>query len=226
MDCERARVIEHGNICAFLDILYGKCKSSDGAIVFIKSQRNEISGIFSVGSGDDLVQAAKHVTGEAGVYFKVNLMDFDKMNKRSSGFRKNIVGSSRDVKSIVSIHLDVDAGKGGKYVTRPHALWAINQMPLRPSMIINSKGTDGGFHAYWLLEKPVRIRSEDHRNEISELSKQWNQRLRRMCSGKLDSTSNIDRMLRVAGGKRLTGEPVCAEFYEPDNLYKLEDFVA
>ncbi len=223
---DRTEIVERGNICAFLDILYGKCKSSDGAIVFIKPERNGIDGIFSVGSGDDLVQAAKHVTGKPGVYFKVNLMDFDKLNERSNGFRKNVVGSSQEVKSVVSIHLDVDAGKGGKYVTREHALWAIKQMPLCPSMVINSKGKDGGFHAYWLLKKPVVIRNQDHRNEISHISKQWNKTLRQMCRGKLDSTSNIDRMLRVAGGKRLTGEPVSAEFYEPDNLYTLEDFVA
>jgi hypothetical protein len=226
MDFEGEDPVEFGNTCAFLDMLYGDCKESDGALVFIKAERNGIDGIFAVGSGSDLVEAAKHVTGKRGMYFKVNLMDFEKMQARSNGFRKNIVGSSKDVKSIISMHLDVDAGKDGKYLTREHALWAIKQMPLAPTLIINSKGEDGGFHVYWKLKKPVRITSEDHRKEITEISKGWNQKLKVLCKGYLDNTSNIDRILRVGGGKRTSGESITGEFYDWENLYTLEDFRA
>lgn len=223
-DTEVKDRVELGNTSAWLDILYGKCQSDDGVLVFVRPERNRVQCVHTVGSGRDLVDAARDVNGKKGVYLKINLMDYERMSQRSKKERKSVVGSLAEVRTVVSIHLDVDAGKGGKYLSRSHALWAIDQMPLKPTLVVNSNGQEGGFHVYWVLSEPVRIESEKHRSHVQSLSSAWNERLKYLCAGKLDSTSNLDRVLRVVGGSRKDGGRVNMHDYEPENLYRIEDF--
>jgi hypothetical protein len=97
-------------------------------------------------------------------------------------------------------------------------------MPLKPTLIVNSNGTKGGFHVYWALGNPYRIPSKSIRDRAQKLASDWNDRLRSLCCGKLDSTSNLDRVLRVVGGKRTDGGLVSMYDYQPGNLYELKDF--
>jgi hypothetical protein len=151
-------------------------------------------------------------------------MDSDAMSERGKKEGKTVVGSRSEVKSIVSFHLDVDAGKGGKYVNRKHAIWAIESMPKLPTLIINSKGDEGGFHAYWILEKPVVV--EGNASAIQAQARAWNERLKQACLGKLDTTCNLDRVLRCVGVPRLDGGRVCLHSCDFSRMYKLEELVA
>lgn len=216
--------VELANTAAWLDTLYGRCEKQHGELVFIAASRNKIHSVCDL-EHMTLVDAAKTVVGKPGLYVKINPMNYAAMKERGKKERKSVVGGIAEVQTIVSLHIDVDAGKSSKYVTREHALWAIDQMPHKPTLIANSNGDKGGFHCYWCLAEPYRIPNTTIREKINVLSTEWNKRLKTLCSGKLDSTGNIDRVLRVFGGKRTDGGVVSLHSYEPTNLYKLKDFV-
>ena len=216
----RSRLAE---TAAWFDALYGHCRESDGSIVIVQASRNRLAGVYPIGDGGRLVEAARAAQLHPGCYVKINLMDAAAMQRRAKGGRP-VVGRRDEVKSIVSVHLDVDAGKNGKYVSRNHALWAIEAMPLAPSLIVNSKGMSGGFHAYWLLQRPHWIESAADRQRCQTIANGWNKRLKALCMDKLDSTSNLDRVLRCVGVPRADGVLVTAYEYWPERLYELEDF--
>ena len=217
---------ELANTCAWLDTLYGKATKDDGEVVVIGPQRNRVLSVHKT-SSKQLVAAAKSMHKHPGCYAKINLMDYTEMMSRSvaSGGRP-VVGKQSEVRSVVSIHLDVDAdAKGSKYVSRHHAKWCIEQMPLKPTLVINSDGDHGGFHVYWVLSRPVRIRSEADRDRVASIAKDWQSRLSSLLGGKLDSTANLDRVLRCVGVPRIDGGRVCMESCDFDSVYSIEDFV-
>ena len=201
---------------AWLDALYGKCKSEDGDLVIVSSNRRKVVKSLPVGS---LVAAAKAMQKAPGCYLKINLMDYAAMRSRS----KYAVGGITEVKSIVSVHLDVDAGKSNKYVTRRHALWAMESMPKPPTLVVNSGGSDGGFHAYWILKRAVAVQGIQSR--VQKNLENWNSRLKELCGGKLDKTCNLDRILRCVGVPREDGLEVVCEYYEPSREYDLDELV-
>lgn len=204
-----------------LDALYSKCDTRHGALVIVSACKRKIAKAFPLGSSKLLVEAAKIMTETAGSYYKVNPMDYGAIQQRTGETKRHVVGSQSEVNSIVSIHADVDAGKPG-YLSRNAALWAIGQMPIKPTIIINSGS--GGFHCYWLLSDPQIVRSEDDRNRWHTLSKKWQAKLRGFCGGMLDSTANLDRILRCVGSTRADGLEVTCESCDFSLLYRMEDF--
>ena len=210
---------------AWLDLLYSGCTADDGQLVVVHSSKRYPVAIHTVGTGKDLVEAATDMHNHVGCYLKINLMDWEMMEERRRIEQKAaVVGGINEVKTIVSIQLDVDAGKSSRYVSRRHALHALDRMPFPPSLIINSNGDNGGFHAYWVLEKPYRIPSVAKRKQLQKVAAAWNDKLKELCNGKLDSTSNLDRVLRVVGVPRTDGGKVCLHSYDPSRLYDLNDF--
>ena len=104
-------------------------------------------------------------------------------------------------------------------------MWAIDQMPLKPTVIINSDSGERGLHCYWLLNEPHVIADEDDRKRCHDISKAWQRRLREFCGGKLDGTANLDRVLRCVGVPRLDGGMVTCHSADFSRLYALDDFV-
>lgn len=217
--------VKLANTAAWLDLLYGRCDESHGQIVIVSSSRNKLAGLHPVGDGNRLVVAAREMQNHPGCYIKVNLMDTAAMKRRFTETGKPVIGKRDEVKTIVSFHLDVDCGKDGKYVSRSHALWALDAMPKPPSLIVNSKQEEGGFHAYWILDAPHRIADDADRKRCQKISSDWNKRLKALCAGKLDSTANLDRVLRCVGVPRLDGSLVTPHRYWPDRLYEPDDLV-
>lgn len=205
---------------AWLDALYGDCGPEHGSLVIISQSKRRILKAYPLGSPDQLVEAAKKMQSHEGCYAKINPMDIDKIRRRSN----YAIGNQSEVQTIVSLHLDVDAGKEG-YLSRNAAKWAINQMPLKASMIINSQHKKGGFHAYWLLQ-PHLITDEKDRSRCHAIAKRWQDRLKELCVGKLDSTSNLDRVLRCVGVPRVDGDLVTCESCDFGSRPKLEDVVS
>ena len=214
--------IEFANTCAWLDLLYGKCNSDDGQLVIVDAARNRLAAVHTIGDGASLVDAAKDMHNYPGCYLKINLMDWDAMQKRKRKTGREVIGGIDEVKTLVSFHLDVDAGKSEKYVSREHALWALDLIPQPPTLVINSNGDTGGFHAYWVLARPHRIKGSDDRKRCQAIGKRWQGKLKALCGGALDSTSNLDRVLRCVGVDRGAGR-VCLQEYVPSRLYTLED---
>ncbi len=99
----------------------------------------------------------------------------------------------------------------------------LDRMPRKPSLIVNSDGDEGGFHAYWILAKPFRIKSDDDRVYVQKLAKRWQNKLIALAGGKLDSTANIDRVLRVVGQARSNRNLVSCHAYDPARLYSIRD---
>lgn len=216
--------VELSNTCAWLDTLYHNAGPDDGELVVIAPSKNRVVSAHRTTSRG-LVAAAKAMHNHPGCYAKINLMDYAAMCRRSAETGKPVVGKQSEVRSIVSIHLDVDAQKGkGKYATRRHVLWCISEMPLRPTLVINSNGDAGGFHCYWCLRKPYRISDDECRRNAAMIARSWQDRLASLLKGKIDSTSNLDRVLRCVGVPRLDGGRVCLESCDFDALYDLHDF--
>lgn len=202
---------------AWLDLLYGKCNHEHGQLILVAPTRRHIIGCFNV---NEIIEAVDVMHDNPGCYAKVNLMDYDKIIARTA----TGIGGIDEVKTIVSFHLDVDAGKSAKYVSRRHAWWALESMPVPPTLVVNSDGYDGGFHAYWCLKEPHLI--DGDQLAIRKQTDAWNEHLKTLCGGRLDKTSNLDRVLRCVGVPRLDGGNVCCEQYKPEREYELSDLVA
>lgn len=209
--------IELAETAAWLDLLYGSCSDEDGYIIVVSASRKNMLAAFKP---SEKVLAAELMQESKGCYSKINLMDYEKIRERS----KHAVGGIDEVTTVVSFHLDVDAGKSEKYVGRRHALWALDSMPVPPTLVINSNGDSGGFHAYWCLKHPLTV-SNQNRKEIQSQATAWMEQLKELCGGRLDNTSNLDRVLRCVGVERTDGGKVCTEYYEPSRVYEVSDLV-
>jgi hypothetical protein len=155
------------------------------------------------------------------LFLKVNVMDYNKTVTRS----KYGIGGVAEVQAVVSFHLDVDAGKDDRYLTPSKMLQAIHSMPLAPSMIVQTNGDGGGFHAYWLLSEPHYIFDDEDRQRCQHIAIRWLAELREFAKpGTIDGTANLDRILRPVGSKRSSGNTVRFHTFEPDRRYLLSQF--
>jgi len=202
----------------YLQALYGGCER--GTIVFVDSSRGKVSATFNVKRLD---LATEHVHREPlDLFIKVNPMDHQQTVTRNL----HGIGGKAEVEAIVSFHLDVDAGKDDKYLTPANMLDALGAMPLPPSMIIQTNGDDGGFHAYWLLHEPHYITDDADRQRCQDISTRWLAELRKHAEpGKIDGTANIDRILRPVGALRKSGNRVKAMLVNSSRRYSIDDFV-
>lgn len=213
----------------YVEVLYGKC--DHGNIVFVKPNRKQVSAVYSV---TQLDEAAFHIeTHPQDLFLKVNVMDHEK----TIASNPYGIGGNDQVEAIVSLHLDVDAGKSDKYLTPEKALKALDSMPHKPSLVIQTDGETGGFHAYWLLYEPHYISNEDDRERCKKLSKAWKAELLHQAKQQLtkeelktvderkliDSTQDLCRVLRPIGSLRKSGNRVAAYRWEPSKRYRLED---
>ena len=202
-------------IVQYLDALYGNC--DHGNIVLIEPSRKTVSAVFST---NQLDLVAAHIAAKPlDLFIKINLMDHAATIQRSQFG----IGGAAEVSAIVSFHCDADAGKPG-YLAPNDMLDAIGKMPLQPSMIIQSNGDDGGFHPYWILDKPHDITDETDRKRCQAISTRWLEKLR-THAGTIDSTANIDRILRPVGSLRESGNYVKPLLFNPTRRYSLDQFV-
>jgi len=217
----------------YLQILYGKCRDDDGHVVVVDPCRYRQ---LAVHLPSEIRLAARRVASSPSCFVKVNLMDAEAMARRRAerekreGKRCFVVGSTAEVRTIVSFHLDVDAGKSDKYHSRDRVLTALSLMPHPPSLIVNSNGPSGGFHVYWLLDQPHRIKDETDRERIKMLARRWQKHLAGLMRGSdetkaapLDVTANLDRLLRPAGSRRDSGHVVTIFRHDAAARYSIED---
>ena len=99
------------------------------------SEANQAAGTW-VAKGKDL-------------YYKVNRMDAAKVKARS----KSAIGGESELVSIRTVTLDLDTdAKGSQYASRAEILAALAKMPVPPTRIVSSDGTDdGGLHVSWTV---------------------------------------------------------------------------
>lgn len=70
----------------------------------------------------------------------------------------------------------------------------IATLPRRPSVLIDS---GGGYHAYWLLQEPFIIATDDDRQRARSLCRRWV----RLCEG--DDVKDLTRVLRLPGTRNI-----------------------
>jgi hypothetical protein len=215
----------------YLVALYGRCAADDGEIVLVDASKCRPIGFYRV---DQLDRLASDIDRFGECFVKVNLMDAARIEqRRAEKIRRDgfgyCVGNREEVRSIVGFALDLDAGKRAEYPSRESAIKACEIMPQRPTMIVDSDGPAGGFHCYWLLSRPHRIEGDEDRLWWSKLAHRWQERLRdnvAKLSGKaVDSTANLDRLLRPVGSLRQSGHRVKLfrfepRYYDPADLYQ------
>jgi hypothetical protein len=208
---------------AFYELLFGRCTPADGEVVVchpVKLKDRTTFRTIELCRPDDPSKIIRRGHSVKDSYHKMTLF--------SGALRKRIyasmwgVGSLAECQTITSFYADADAGKPG-YLTREAMLRVLYEMPVPPSAIINSNGPDGGFHAYWCLKQPFRLRHDADRQYVAKLLNRWQERLRELAGGSLDSTQNLDRMLRFVGSQRSNGNAVTVHELSEDRLYSLDE---
>lgn len=208
----------------FFRILYGRCTEDDGSIILVDSSRKFPSAVYKP---EYIEAAAEFASEQVNGFIRVNLFDVGAMkdrrdNKRESNPRAQVTGSLDEVRTVVAVALDVDANKA-KYASREEALAAIGWLPVQPSMVVNSNGDDGGFHVYWVLANPVRLSTPEIRDRVSEVAARYQNLLKSLLDGRLDSTSGIERLLRPVGCTRTGGGVVSIHSIDETRLYSIDE---
>ncbi len=158
------------------------------------------------------------------VYLTVNTLDGKSIRSRGTHTR----GTEEEVRAVVALVADVDAAgkEGHDYPPQARILLALENMPLRTSVIVVSGRPDGGLHCYWLLLAPFLIQTDEDRKRIKRVSEQWQRLLKAKLSPyELDSTFDLVRVLRPIGTtNKKYGSTVSAMLFQPDRRYRIEDF--
>jgi hypothetical protein len=214
---------------AYLSALYGRCNHDAGSIVHVDYTARKPLGIYRMDQLDELANAIRR---HPGCFLKINPMNAEAIAARQAAKVAEkgygwTVGNAAEVQTVIGLHLDVDAAKSDAYPSREKAREALWQMPVPPTMLIDTDGETGGYHAYWLLASPVRIETEQQRAEWITTARRWQTRLCetvKAISGKsIDSTADICRVLRPVGSIRKSGNEVNFRWYAP-TFYTPTDF--
>jgi len=103
----------------------------------------------------------------------------------------------------------------------------ISEFPLPPTLIVNS---GGGIYPFWLFKEPWVFVSDAEREAAKALSIRVQEAINdlgRQHGYKLDSTANLDRLLRIPGSTNLkvpeNPRPVQVTYYDPVKRYTLTE---
>ncbi len=133
----------------------------------------------------------------AHLYFSVN----PSTEKRSS-VQRAVMAS---VASIGALFAEYDVKD---WQSKEAILNFVATLPRKPSVLIDS---GGGYHAYWLLDEPFVIQSDEDRQRAKDISRRWV----RFCEG--DDVKDLTRVLRLPGSRNIKPK------YAPD--YPLVEYV-
>ncbi len=133
-------------------------------------------------------------------------------------------GSDDTATALLSLWADIDYfdpeypehHKKPPKLTRAECLAAISEIPLAPSVIVDS---GGGFHVYWKLIEPLTdmVAAET-------LSEHWQAYLRENFFAGMDSTFDLARVLRVPGTTNSKNGAVVEVIESSGKTYSPEDF--
>jgi len=180
------------------------------------------------GQAGDLPRFARRIRqlDAAGldVYLTVNTLDGQSIRSRGRWTR----GEEREVVAVVGLVADADAEKPGhSYPPQSRILQAVEDMPLRPTMVVLSGKADGGLHLYWLFPSPFVVPEDADRAWIKAMSVGWQRLLKsKLAPYDLDSTFDLVRVLRPVGTtNHKYGVEVRCLIFDPDRRHRPEDFV-
>ena len=140
-------------------------------------------------------------------------------------------GSEADVVALPALWLDLDCREGHHekkelpLPPRDEALAFLNEIPFKPSCIVDS---GGGFQIYWLFKEMWTFSSDEERHKAKDFSDRFHKTIISMAKAKgwhCDNTSDLARILRIPGTYNHKGSPVLVKILELNNYrYQPEDF--
>jgi hypothetical protein len=92
-----------------------------------------------------------------------------------------------------------------------------------PTILID---TGGGFHAFWILDKPLLISSEEDLKEVKALSKRWQNRIihyGREMGWNFDNTSSLEHLMRIPGTMNQKYKKLVTRIDQAETYYSLEE---
>lgn len=207
------------NAMEFLNELYGYCES--GYTYLWTKQNGRTHSWYSVTDTENLINTALRLSGEENdVFYGVGLMSQPKAAGKAA---------ADEITSIPGLWFDMDiAHEAHKRTDLPgsmeEAMEVINSIPLEPSIIVNS---GHGLHAYWLFREPWDISVEADRRQAADLLKRFQKTIQINAAAKgwkLDSTYNLDRILRLPGTTNYKSDPVpVTVIYKTEHRYNPDD---
>lgn len=126
-------------------------------------------------------------------------------------------GKECEIISVPGLHADVDwLDPVHESTALPpnmgDALALIRQMPLPPTLILNS---GHGLQPWWLFHYPTDVSTEEARKSIKGLLRSWQGQLRGFAAKKnwtVDSTHNLDRLMRLPATDNRKRLPVVTSY--------------
>jgi putative DNA primase/helicase len=202
----------------FIDALYGDLP--EGHLLLVWTLPDKASHWFaSAGEAADWI--VENSTGK-DVYCGVGLAAEDLGPNRRAG--------RAEVSAVVGAVADIDFAEPGKPGGPPDeeaALAVIEATGAKPTVVVNS---GGGLQAWWLFKEPYVIDSEEDREYIAGILKDWHETVKehaRRLGYTVDSVWDLARIMRVPGtfnhkrddSRPVTTRPFGAEARgDPDNL--------
>ncbi|ACL03011.1 DNA primase small subunit [Desulfatibacillum aliphaticivorans] len=187
----------------FLNALYGDIEQE--AYLILWSKLDKQSRSFPVSDLTQALNLAGTLKSKHDVYYGVGLQK----HQQNSWER----GKAIDVVGIPGLWFDLDIDGPGHKETRippdqDAALKFLDALSWKPTMIVNS---GGGIHAYWLFKEPWIFDDDEERIEARELSVRFQAHIKGIAEAKygwkLDTTSDLSRLLRVPGTLNHKSEP-------------------
>lgn len=214
-----------GNSAAltFLEAVFGA--KPDEAYIYIWQPSERDAGGAGVSVWfQDIAKAAEYALENAGKDAYIGCA----LSPQAFGPRRRC--KAEDALGITALWADVDfASPVHKKPNLPPdeaaALELLNDMPLRPSVIVH---TGHGVQAWWVLHEPWVFESPEERREAAELVRRWQSllQIKAAASGwTVDATHDLARVLRLPGTTNTKAEPVPVRILElSERRYNPSDF--
>ena len=153
-------------------------------------------------SPDNIGDFVENISDEKDVYFSGGLVSADYLADLPNKEFKRCPQSK--VSGLVGLWADIDVqaehrGKDNLPPTKKDARRLINDIPLGPSIIIDS---GYGYQCWWLFNEPWIFDDSEQRNEAKKLLADWNYTLQVIADRKgwaVDATHDLSRVMRLPG---------------------------
>jgi P4 family phage/plasmid primase-like protien len=206
-----------------LDFLNALYKNEKHGYLTLWTLEDKRTRWFHVTEIDAAVSEAMKLRNQQNVYFGVGL--------RKERLSEHQRGSSKDIFSLPAVWLEIDLKSGvhaaNNLPDSQEAEMILDTFPLEPSIIVHS---GGGWHCYWLFEKPLHIHSEEDRQSAEHTLKRFQSVFIRSARGKgwtVDNTSDLARVLRVPGtfNRKAEPKPVRVLKLQSEQRYSLQELL-
>lgn len=189
----------HDEMRQFFTCLFGDKHPLDHILIWVVPSK--ISRFFTI--IEDAIEYCMTARESHNVYFGVGLQDTPKLKGR---------GELKDISGLTSLWLDLDIAddvhsKKNLPSSVDEVLEIMDQVPWPPTMTIHS---GHGLQMYWKLRETYEINTDEDRNKASLLVKRLQRFVRSLFIARgytIDSTHNLDRVMRVGGTLNAKKDP-------------------